>query len=127
MRGSWGSTPPPHGGEALGPTVHANLMALDRGVAAAAPAGRAAGALAWFLDNFDNPGDAHCCTNPDTAAMVAARAGVNFTVVYYWVFQQLYAGDTRALDVAVLALHDPRKVGQHGGKRRRRGRRVGVP
>ena len=97
------------GGALLGPTVHANLMALDRGVAAAAPGGgggggsRAAGAFAWFLSNFGNAGDTHCCTNPDAEAMVAARAGVNFTVVYYWVFQQLYAGDTRELDTAVLA------------------------
>ncbi len=84
----------------LGPTVHANLMALDRGVA---EGGRRAGAFAWFRANFDNKGDTHCCSNPDAAAMVAARAGVNFTVVYYWVFQQLYAADTRATDVAVLA------------------------
>jgi len=87
-------------GAMRGPTVHAALLALERGVV---PPARVAGVRAWLLANFRNAGSTHCCTNEDTDAMVAARSGVDFPVVYYWVFQVLYAIDTPEADAAALA------------------------
>jgi alpha-L-rhamnosidase len=87
-------------GATLGPTVHAALLALERGVV---PAARVAGVRAFLLANVDNEGATHCCVNNDAAAMVAAKSGVDFPVVMYWVFRVLYAIDTPEADVAALA------------------------
>jgi len=88
------------GGAVLGPTVHAALLALERGIV---PPAKAAGVRAFLLANVDNAGATHCCHNDDTAAMVAARAGVDFPVVMYWVLRVLYLTDTAAADAAALA------------------------
>ena len=88
------------GDELLGPSVHANLLALDRGVV---PPERSNSTLAWWTANLNNPGSFHCCTNPDTRAMIAARAGVGMTVTHYWVFSALFAADTAARDAQAVA------------------------
>ena len=87
-------------GVTLGPTVHAALLALERGVV---PPARVAGVRTFLLANVDNSGTTHCCVNDDTAAMVAAKSGVDFPVVMYWVFKVLYAIDTATADAAALA------------------------
>lgn len=88
------------GTDLLGPSVHGNLLALERGVV---PADRVNTTREWFRDNFNNAGALHCCNNPDAAAMVAEKAGVAMTVTHYWVFQVLFAADTAAYDAAAVA------------------------
>lgn len=84
------------------PTVHAAMIALQRGVV---PSARMASTAAWFLQSFQRIGGFHVCSNPDyevrplvscfercnaqglsctLQAMIAERAGLNMTVVYYW-------------------------------------------
>ena len=46
-------------GSLVGPTVHAALVALQRGVV---PAGRVASVLAWFLAHYRNAGTFNVCT-----------------------------------------------------------------
>ena len=103
------------------PTVHATMIALQRGIV---PAERAASVVAWFLEYFQRIGGFHCCTNPDyevrdlgtwlglylriielsvSQAMIAERAGINMTVSYYWAFQVLYGLDTPAGDALALS------------------------
>jgi len=85
--------------ELLGPTAHAVLLALDRGVV---PVDRRESARKWFLAHYKRPGSFHCCTNPDFQQMVADRAGINMPVTYYWVFQELYRMDSAAMDLEVV-------------------------
>ena len=87
-------------GEKLAPSVHAALITLQRGVV---PPSRRASVQAWFEANYRNAGSFHCCTNNDMRAMLAARAGVDFPVVYYWVFSVLYAQDSAAADTEALS------------------------
>ena len=46
----------------LGPTVHAAMLALQRGVV---PPARVASTTAWFLASFQRIGGFHVCSNPD--------------------------------------------------------------
>ncbi len=79
--GSYSAGILPGGGQQqqqLLPSVHAALLALQRGVV---PAQHAPSVYAFFLNNYKNEGAFHCCTNPDTQAMLESKAGVNFPVV----------------------------------------------
>ena len=87
------------GGKPLEPTVHAQLLALDRGLV---PENRVAAARKWLLANYKNPGGFHCGGNPDYAQMIAQKAGLNMPVTYYWMFQELYRMDTAAMDQEAL-------------------------
>jgi alpha-L-rhamnosidase len=87
-------------GAALGPTAHAAMIALHRGVV---PAARVPSVAAYFAATYGNPGGFHVCSNPDFLAMIAAHAGVNMTVSHYWAFDVLYGLDTAAGDAEVLA------------------------
>ena len=80
----------------FGPTAHAALLALDRGLA---PEDRRPSVRKWFLANYKRPGGFHCCTNPDFETMVAEKAGINMPVTYYWVFQELYRMDQLSMDL----------------------------
>jgi hypothetical protein len=88
------------GGRVLLPSVHSALLALERGVV---PPARAPSVYAFFRANYKNAGSTHCCTNADTQAMLEARSGVDFPVVYYWVFRVLYAQDSSEADLEALA------------------------
>ncbi|MEI6782096.1 MAG: GH116 family glycosyl hydrolase [Verrucomicrobiota bacterium] len=83
----------------LGPTAHAALLALDRGIV---PPDRRPSVRKWFLAHYKRPGSFHCCTNPDYEKMVADRAGINMPVTYYWVFQELYRMDSAARDLEAV-------------------------
>ena len=83
----------------LGPTAHAALLALDRGIV---PPARRPSVRKWFLAHYKRPGSFHCCTNPDYEKMVADRAGINMPVTYYWVFQELYRMDSAARDLEAV-------------------------
>lgn len=83
----------------LGPTAHAALLALDRGIV---PEDRQLSVRNWFLAHYQRPGSFHCCTNPDFERMVKDRAGINMPVTYYWVFQELYRMDSAAMDLEVV-------------------------
>ena len=83
----------------LGPTAHAALLALARGIV---PADRQPGVRQWFLAHYKRPGSFHCGTNPDFETMVADRAGINMPVTYYWVFQELYRMDSPAMDCEAM-------------------------
>ncbi|MCX6926780.1 MAG: hypothetical protein NT154_26780 [Verrucomicrobia bacterium] len=83
----------------LGPTPHAALLALDRGIV---PQDRLPSVRKWFLANYKRTGSFHCCTNPEFEKMVADRAGINMPVTYYWVFQELYRMDSAAWDLEVM-------------------------
>ena len=81
------------------PTVHAQLIALNRGLV---PNSREATVRKWFLSNFKNQGMFHCCSNPDYKKMVAVKAGIYMPVVYYWAFQELYRMNTEQNDQEVI-------------------------
>jgi alpha-L-rhamnosidase len=83
----------------LGPTSHASLLALDRGIV---PQDRLPSVRKWFLAHYQRPGSFHCCENPDFEKMVADRAGINMPVTYYWVFQELYRMNSAAMDREAL-------------------------
>ncbi len=81
------------------PTVHAQLIALNRGLV---PEDREASVRKWFLANYKNQGMFHCCSNPDYKKMVEGRAGIYMPVVYYWVFQELYRMNSAKTDQVVI-------------------------
>ena len=81
------------------PTVHAQLIALDRGLV---PGNRIATVRKWFLTNYKNQGMKHVCNNPDFEMMVNQKAGINMPVTYYWVFQELYRMNTVQKDLEVI-------------------------
>lgn len=83
----------------LGPTAHAALLALDRGVV---PPERVAGTRQWFLANYRRPSGFHCGQNGDFEKMVAERAGIGMPVTYYWVFQEFYRMDAPGMDAEAL-------------------------
>jgi len=83
----------------LGPTAHAALLALDRGVV---PPERIASVRHWFLANYRRPAGFHCGQNDDYEKMVATRAGIGMPVTYYWVFQEFYRMDEPGMDVEAL-------------------------
>ena len=65
-------------GTIVGPSVHAALLALERGVV---PVDRVSSVQAFFLENYKNQGFTHCCQNDDTGSMISAKAGIDFPVV----------------------------------------------
>lgn len=81
------------------PTVHAQLIALDRGIVQEK---RKESVRKWFLDNYKNDGLKHVCKNPDFETMVRNKTGINMPVVYYWVFQELYRMNSEEMDMEVL-------------------------
>ncbi len=81
------------------PTVHAQLIALNRGLV---PGSREAAVRKWFLTNYKNQGMFHCCSNPDYKKMVEDKAGIYMPVVYYWAFQELYRMNTEQYDQEVI-------------------------
>ncbi|MEI7956874.1 MAG: hypothetical protein WCJ66_17045, partial [Verrucomicrobiota bacterium] len=87
-------------GSLLAPTVHAQLMALDRGLV---PEDRKASTRAWLLANQKNPGGFHCGSNPDSQSMITAKAGINMPVVCYWLFQELTRMNTPEMDQEVIS------------------------
>jgi alpha-L-rhamnosidase len=87
------------GDRVYGPTAHAQLIALDRGLV---PENRKESVRRWFLTNYKNPGMNHVCSNPDFEKMIDQKAGVNMPVVYYWVFQELYRMNTAQMDLEVI-------------------------
>jgi hypothetical protein len=86
-------------GKSLGPTAHAQLIALDRGIV---PADRVESVRKWFLANYKNPGGFHVVSNGDFENMVANKAGVNMPVTYYWVFSELYRMNKPEMDQEAL-------------------------
>jgi alpha-L-rhamnosidase len=86
-------------GERLGPTVHAQLMALHCGLV---PPEREPATRAWFLNNYRNPSEKHCGHNPDSARMIADRAGLGMPLMYYWASTELYRMDCAAMDREVI-------------------------
>jgi alpha-L-rhamnosidase len=63
------------------PTVHATMMALDRGVV---PPERLARARKWLLENYDKAGR------------------LTFPYTFFWMFEELYRRDTDAGDLEAL-------------------------
>jgi len=84
----------------LGPTTHAALIALDRGIV---PSNKVASVRNWFLANFRNPGTVNIARNPNYRTWINRVVGINMPVCYYWVFSQLYKMDTPAMDVLALS------------------------
>jgi hypothetical protein len=85
--------------ELLAPTVHAQLIALHCGLV---PDERKNSTRKWFLGHYKNPGAFHCGSNPDTAKMIADKAGIDMPVMFYWAFHQLYQMDNPAMDREAL-------------------------
>jgi len=85
--------------EPLAPTVHAQLIALHYGLV---PEDRKSPTRKWFLAHYKNPGAFHCGSNPDTARMIADKAGIDMPVMFHWVFHQLYQMDNPAMDREAL-------------------------
>ena len=83
----------------LGPTAHAALLALDRGVV---PPERIASVRQWFMANYRRPAGFHCGQNDDYEKMVASRAGIGMPVTCYWVFQEFYRMDEPGMDAEAL-------------------------
>ena len=83
----------------LGPTVHAQLMALHSGVVTSE---RRAAVETWFLANYKNASMTHCGSNPDSARMIATKAGLGMPVMYYWAFHALYRMDREDTDSEAL-------------------------
>jgi len=83
----------------LGPTEHAALLALDRGIV---PPERIAGVRQWFLANYRLPVGWHCGQNDDYEKMVASRTGIGMPVTYYWVFREFYRMDEPDMDAEAL-------------------------
>jgi hypothetical protein len=86
-------------GQPLAPSTHAALLALDRGIV---PADRIGSVRAWWLKNYRNPGTFNVGANSDYSTWLRQTVGINMPVSYYWVFQQLYAMDSPAMDQEVL-------------------------
>jgi hypothetical protein len=82
------------------PTVHAQLIPLHYGLV---PENRQNDVRKWFLSNYKNPGIWHVCNNPDFEKMVDMKAGINFPVMYYWVFSELYRMNTEQQDQEVIS------------------------
>ncbi|MEI6604846.1 MAG: alpha-L-rhamnosidase C-terminal domain-containing protein [Verrucomicrobiota bacterium] len=87
------------GEKILGPTAHAQLLALNRGLV---PENRTVAARKWLLANYKNPGSFHCGSNPDVERMIAQKAGLNMPVTDYWLFQELFRMDSAAMDLEAL-------------------------
>ena len=88
-------------GSKLGPTVHAQLMALYSGLV---PADRLAATRAWFLANYKNPGSG-IVVGPKSNYLtwIANKAGLDMPIMYYWAFNELYRADTAAMDQEAIS------------------------
>ena len=88
-------------GSKLGPTVHAQLMALYSGLV---PADRVAATRAWFVANYKNPG-AGLAIGPKSnyLTLIANKAGLGMPIMYYWAFNELYRADTAAMDQEAIS------------------------
>jgi len=87
------------GDKIYGPTAHAQLIALDRGLV---PDIHKTSVRKWFLANYKNPGINHVCKNPDFEKMVNQKSGINMPVVYYWVFSEFYRMNSAQMDQEVI-------------------------
>lgn len=87
-------------GQTLGPTTHAALIALDRGIV---PTNHLASVRNWFLANYKNPGTFNVSSNPNYLNWIQQVVGINMPVTYYWVFNQLYAMDAPSMDLQALS------------------------
>jgi alpha-L-rhamnosidase len=85
--------------QTLGPTTHAALIALDRGIV---PTNHLASVRNWFLANYQNPGTFNVASNPNYLNWIQQVVGINMPVTYYWVFNQLYQMDSPAMDLQAL-------------------------
>jgi len=79
----------------LAPTAHAQLLALHYGLV---PDERKPSSRKWFLAHYQNPGEFHVGHNPNSARMIAAKAGIDMPITYYWAFHEFYQMDTAATD-----------------------------
>ncbi len=88
-------------GSKLGPTVHAQLMALYSGIV---PADRVAATRAWFVANYKNPG-AGLAIGPKSnyLTLIANKAGLGMPIMYYWAFSELYRANTAAMDQEAIS------------------------
>jgi autotransporter-associated beta strand protein len=88
-------------GVKLGPTVHAQLMALYSGLV---PAARVEATRAWFVENYKNPG-AGLVVGPKSNYLewIANKAGLDMPIMYYWAFSELYRADTAAMDQEAIS------------------------
>lgn len=87
-------------GTTLGPTTHAALIALDRGIV---PTNKVASVRNWFLANYQNPGTFNVSGNPNYLNWIQQVVGINMPVSYYWVFNQLYQMDSPGMDLQALS------------------------
>jgi len=87
------------GDEALAATAHAQLLALHCGLV---PEERKESTRRWFLAHYNNPGGFHCGSNPDSAGMIAGKAGIGMPIMFHWVFHELYRMDSPATDREAL-------------------------
>ena len=83
----------------LPPSVHAQLMALDRGLV---PQERELSTRNWFLTHYKNPGMFHCGDNPNFQKMLDQKAGIDMPIMFTWAFSELYRADSQAMDVEAL-------------------------
>ena len=90
-----------YSGSKLGPTVHAQLLALYSGLV---PADRLAATRAWFVANYKNPG-AELAIGPKSnyLTLIANKAGLGMPIMYYWAFNELYRADTAAMDQEAIS------------------------
>jgi alpha-L-rhamnosidase len=85
----------------LGPTVHAQLLALYSGLV---PDDRLAATRAWFLANYKNPGSGIVIgPKPNYLTLIANKAGLDMPIMYYWAFTELYRADTAAMDQEAIS------------------------
>lgn len=90
-----------HDGGKLGPTVHAQLMALYSGLV---PADRLAATRAWFLANYKNPGSGIVIgPKSNYQTLIGNKAGLDMPIMYYWAFSELYRADTAAMDQEAIS------------------------
>lgn len=90
-----------HDGNKLGPTVHAQLMALYSGLV---PADCLAPTRAWFLANYKNPGAGIVIgAKPNYLTWIANKAGLDMPIMYYWAFTELYRANTAAMDQEAIS------------------------
>jgi autotransporter-associated beta strand protein len=88
-------------GSKLGPTVHAQLMALYSGLV---PADRLAATRAWFVANYKNPGAGLAVgAKSNYLDLIANKAGLDMPIMYYWAFSELYRADTAAMDQEAIS------------------------
>ncbi len=83
----------------LGPTAHAALLAMDRGIV---PENRLTRVRRWFLANYKRPGAFLLGSSVAVEERVNQRLGINMPVTYYWAFQELYRMNSPEADLESL-------------------------